>query len=132
MTLIKTHCKQSECKYKRQKNYGSFLEGWIYCVQFLHILTYLYSGNEQDSVEFRIAHEEYRTWQKGGQLVSSAILGMSMGSLFGLVFGYARKSLPSSNILKKTLILAVIMLSSHLWCLDLQRLEDLMDISQTG
>ena len=67
------------------------------------------SGNEQDSVEFRIAHEEYRTWQKGGQLVSSAILGMSMGSLFGLVFGYARKSLPSSNILKKTLILAVIM-----------------------
>ena len=67
------------------------------------------SGAEQDSIEFRVAHEEYRVWQKGGQLVSSAILGMSMGSLFGLVFGYARKSLPSSNILKKTLILAVIM-----------------------
>ena len=65
------------------------------------------SGAEQDSIEFRVAHEEYRVWQKGGQLVSSAILGMSMGSLFGLVFGYARKSL--SNILKKTLILAVIM-----------------------
>ena len=45
------------------------------------------SGNEQDSVEFRIAHEEYRTWQKGGQLVSSAILGMSMGSHLRLYLG---------------------------------------------
>ena len=108
------------------------------------------SGAEQDSIEFRVAHEEYRVWQKGGQLVSSAILGMSMGSLFGLVFGYARKSLPSSNILKlfsvhvgilmhsknpRLTILKLqstqrIMSPSQIRCLNLQRWGDLMDISQ--
>ena len=29
------------------------------------------SGAEQDSIEFRVAQEEYRLWQKGGQLISS-------------------------------------------------------------
>ncbi len=67
------------------------------------------SGAEQDSIEFRIAHEEYRLWQKGSQLISSTILGMSIGSLFGIIFSYAKKSLPSSDIIKKTLILAAIM-----------------------
>ena len=67
------------------------------------------SGAEQDSIEFRVAQEEYRLWQKGGQLISSTILGMSIGSLFGIIFSYTKKSLPSSDIIKKTLILAAIM-----------------------
>ncbi|MDI1495821.1 MAG: Cobalt transporter subunit (CbtA) [Cenarchaeum symbiont of Oopsacas minuta] len=67
------------------------------------------SGDVQNTVEFRLEHEAYRTWQKGGQIIASAILGMSFGSLFGLIYAYVKKSLPSSDTIKKSLILAAIM-----------------------
>jgi predicted cobalt transporter CbtA len=50
-----------------------------------------------------------RLWQKGGEIVAGTILGTSIGALFGLVFVYARNSLPGSNDKKKGIILAGIM-----------------------
>jgi len=52
-----------------------------------------------------------RLWQKGGEIVAGTILGTSIGALFGLVFAYARNSLPGSNDKKKGIILAGIMFS---------------------
>jgi predicted cobalt transporter CbtA len=52
-----------------------------------------------------------RLWQKGGEIVAGTILGTSIGALFGLVFAYARNSLPGSNNKKKGIILAGIMFS---------------------
>jgi predicted cobalt transporter CbtA len=52
-----------------------------------------------------------RLWQKGGEIVAGIILGTSIGALFGLVFAYARNSLPGSNNKKKGIILAGIMFS---------------------
>ena len=69
------------------------------------------SGEEEDTLEFWVEYEGYRDWQKGGQLLAGVILGVSIGSLFGIVFALARKSLPGSNDVKKSLILAGIM-----WC----------------
>src|SRR5581483_3994289 len=54
--------------------------------------------------------ENYRIWQKGGEIAAGTILGLSLGALFGLVFAYARDSIPASSNKKKALILAVIML----------------------
>lgn len=67
------------------------------------------SGIEKDSPKFWAEYEEYRTWQKGGQVLAGVILGVSMGALFGIIFVLSRKSLPSGNNLRKTLILAGIM-----------------------
>jgi predicted cobalt transporter CbtA len=50
-----------------------------------------------------------RLWQKGGEIVAGTILGTSIGALLGLVFVYARNSLPGSNDKKKGIILAGIM-----------------------
>jgi predicted cobalt transporter CbtA len=50
-----------------------------------------------------------RLWQKGGEIVAGTILGTSIGALLGLVFVYARNSLPGSNDKKKGVILAGIM-----------------------
>lgn len=47
-----------------------------------------------------------RLWQKGGEIVAGTILGTSIGALLGLVFVYARNSLPGSNDKKKGIILA--------------------------
>ena len=52
---------------------------------------------------------QYRIWQKTGGMIFSTIFGTSLGALFGIVFVYARKSLPGSNNLKKALFLAGIM-----------------------
>jgi len=52
---------------------------------------------------------QYRLWQKGGEIVAAAILGISISALFGIVYAYARDSLPGSNNKKKGLILAGIM-----------------------
>jgi predicted cobalt transporter CbtA len=52
---------------------------------------------------------DIRLWQKGGEIVAGTILGTSIGALFGLVFAYARNSLPGSNDKKKGIILAGIM-----------------------
>jgi len=51
----------------------------------------------------------YRIWQKTGGIVAGAVLGMSLGALFGVVFAYGRPSVPGSNNKKKALILAGIM-----------------------
>ncbi len=51
---------------------------------------------------------QYRVWQKGGQLVAGAILGVSFASLYAIVYGYARKSLPGSSDVRKSLFLASI------------------------
>jgi predicted cobalt transporter CbtA len=50
-----------------------------------------------------------RLWQKGGEIVAGTVLGTSIGALFGLVFAFARNSLPGSNEKKKGIILAGIM-----------------------
>ena len=67
------------------------------------------SGEEDDTLEFWVEYEGYRTWQKGGQLLAGVILGTSIGALFGIVFALSRNSLPGNNNIKKALILAGIM-----------------------
>ena len=81
-----------------------------------HTLTELYpietqnvikEGEVVDSVEL----QNYRLWQKGGEVAAGTILGMSLGALFGIVTVYSRYLLlPHSNSnIRKTLILAGIM-----------------------
>jgi predicted cobalt transporter CbtA len=50
----------------------------------------------------------YRFWQKGGEIIAGTILGLSIGSLYGIVFAYIRGSI-SGNNMKKALIVASIM-----------------------
>lgn len=51
----------------------------------------------------------YRIWQRGGEIAAGTVLGLSIGALFGIVFAYARDSLPGSSNKKKALILAGVM-----------------------
>jgi predicted cobalt transporter CbtA len=67
------------------------------------------SGIEKDTPEFRAQYGDYRTWQKSGQVFAGGILGISLGSLFGIVFALSRISLPGKTDIKKSLILAGIM-----------------------
>ena len=67
------------------------------------------SGEEIDGPQFWVEYYEYRSWQKGGQILAGAILGVSIGSLFGIVYALSKKSLPSRNNIGKTLILAGLM-----------------------
>lgn len=67
------------------------------------------SGEEEDTPEFWAAYYDYRSWQKGGQLLAGAILGTSIGALFGIVFAYSRNALPGNSYVKKSLFLAAIM-----------------------
>jgi predicted cobalt transporter CbtA len=67
------------------------------------------SGEEKDTPEFWAEYYSYRAWQKGGQLLAGAILGTSIGALFGLVFAYSRNVLPGNHFVKKSLVLALIM-----------------------
>lgn len=67
------------------------------------------SGEEENIPEFWAEYNSYRYWQKGGQVLAGAILGTSIGALFGIVFVYSKDVLPGSNYMKKTLILAGIM-----------------------
>ena len=67
------------------------------------------SGEEEDTPEFWVEYEGYRTWQKGGQILAGVILGTSVGALFGIVFALSRNALPGNNDIKKSLILAGIM-----------------------
>jgi predicted cobalt transporter CbtA len=64
-------------------------------------------GEVVDPVEL----QNYRLWQKGGEIVAAIILGISLSALFGIVFLYGRSSILShsnSNI-KKAIVLAGIM-----------------------
>lgn len=58
-----------------------------------------------------IEMQNYRLWQKGGEIAAGTILGMSLGALFGIVFVYSRNLLlpRSSSSVKKALVLAGIM-----------------------
>jgi Probable cobalt transporter subunit (CbtA) len=60
------------------------------------------AGEEVNPVE----HVSYRFWQKGGEVASGTILGMSFGSLLGIVFAFGRKIIPGSNNIKKAIILS--------------------------
>jgi len=67
------------------------------------------SGVEKDTPEFRAHYNDYRTWQKSGLVFAGGIFGISIGSLFGIVFVLSRNSLPGKTDIKKSLILAGIM-----------------------
>jgi predicted cobalt transporter CbtA len=67
------------------------------------------SGEAENTPEFWIEYSAYRTWQKGGQILAGAILGTSVGALFGLVFAYAKNILPGTSMLKKSMFLALLM-----------------------
>jgi predicted cobalt transporter CbtA len=60
----------------------------------------LFNPNEYDA---------YRIWQRGGEIAAGMVLGLSIGALFGIVFAYARDSLPGSSNKKKALMLAGVM-----------------------
>ena len=67
------------------------------------------SGEEEDTTEFWVEYNSYRVWQKSGQILAGAILGTSVGALFGIIFAYSRKILPGNNHIKKALVLSGLM-----------------------
>lgn len=67
------------------------------------------SGEADDTLEFWVEYEGYRSWQKSGQMLAGVILGTSIGALFGIVFALSRNSLPGISNIKKALVLAGIM-----------------------
>ena len=67
------------------------------------------SGEAEDTLEFWAEYESYRIWQKSGQVLAGVILGLAMGSLFGIVYALSRNSLPGKNDVTKSVILAGIM-----------------------
>jgi len=64
-------------------------------------------GEMIDPIQFN----NYRIWQKGGEIFAGTVYGTSLAALFGVVYAYARGSLPgaTNNNVRKALILAVIM-----------------------
>ena len=67
------------------------------------------SGEEKDTSQFWVEYDSYRDWQKGGQVLAGAILGTSIGALFGIVYALSRNSLPGKTDLQKTFVLAGVM-----------------------
>ena len=67
------------------------------------------SGEEKDTPEFWVEYTSYRDWQKGGQVLAGAILGTSIGALFGIVYALSRSVLPQGSDMKKTFVLAAVM-----------------------
>jgi len=67
------------------------------------------SGEAEDNLEFWAEYESYRIWQKSGQVLAGVILGLAMGSLFGIVYALSRNSLPGKNDVTKSVILAGVM-----------------------
>ena len=67
------------------------------------------SGEEQDTTEFWVNYYSYRAWQKGGEVLAGAILGLAMGALFGIVFALSKNVLPGKSLVRKALFLALIM-----------------------
>ena len=67
------------------------------------------SGEEENNLEFWAEYESYRIWQKSGQILAGVILGIAMGSLFGIVYSLSRNSLPGKNDIVKAMILSGIM-----------------------
>jgi len=69
----------------------------------------LFATGQEDTPEFWVEYGEYRTWQKGGQVLASMILGVSIGALFGIVYVLSRSVLPGNHDIKKALALAGVM-----------------------
>ena len=67
------------------------------------------SGEAEDNLEFWAEYESYRMWQKSGQVLAGVILGLAMGSLFGIVYALSRNSLPGKTDVTKSVILAGVM-----------------------
>ena len=67
------------------------------------------SGDAEDTLEFWAEYESYRIWQKSGQVLAGVILGLAMGSLFGIVYALSRNSLPGKTDVTKSVILAGVM-----------------------
>lgn len=67
------------------------------------------AGEEEDTPEFWVEYNSYRDWQKGGQVLAGAILGTSIGALFGIVYALSRRALPEGNEMKKAFVLSAIM-----------------------
>jgi len=67
------------------------------------------SGEKEDTPAFWVEYNSYRDWQKGGQVLAGAILGTSMGGLFGIVYVLSRNALPQGSDLKKSFTLAAVM-----------------------
>jgi predicted cobalt transporter CbtA len=69
------------------------------------------NANEEGEVIGSAELQNYRLWQKGGEMAAGTILGVSLAALFGIVFVYSRSSiLPHSNSnTKKAIVLAGIM-----------------------
>jgi predicted cobalt transporter CbtA len=61
-------------------------------------------GEEVNPVE----HNNYRLWQKGGEIAAGTILGMAFGALLGIVFVFGRRMIPFSSNLKKAIVLSAI------------------------
>lgn len=85
----------------------ALVEPYIDRAIFIETQTAIKEGEVIDPVEL----QNYRLWQKGGEIAAGAILGMSLGALFGIVFLYSRNSLlqHSNSNVRKALILAGIM-----------------------
>ncbi|MDP9015318.1 MAG: CbtA family protein [Thermoproteota archaeon] len=64
---------------------------------------------EEGEIINPVEFNNYRLWQRGGEIAAGTILGTSIAALFGIVFAYSRKSIPGSSNKKKALILAGIM-----------------------
>ena len=66
---------------------------------------------ESDQVINPAEFTAYRLWQRGGEIIAGTILGLSIGSLYGIVFAYTRGSVSgtNNNNKKKALIVAGIM-----------------------
>jgi predicted cobalt transporter CbtA len=64
---------------------------------------------EEGEIINPIEFNNYRLWQRGGEIAAGTILGTSIAALFGIVFAYSRNSIRGSNNKKKALILAGIM-----------------------
>ena len=67
------------------------------------------SGEEVDSPQCWVEYDNYRYWQKGGQILAGAILGTSLGALFGIVFVFSKNALPGSSNARKAIFLSGIM-----------------------
>ncbi len=69
----------------------------------------LFAVGQENTPEFQAEYEGYRAWQKGGQVFASVILGVSIGSLFGIVYYLTRKRLPGGRYITKSIALAATM-----------------------
>ncbi len=67
------------------------------------------SGEEKDTPQFRAEYDSYRYWQKSGMVLAGGVYGLSVGSLFGIVFVLSKNALPGRHNIQKALMLAGLM-----------------------